>query len=125
MTISFLTPAEVLEIHEQVLSRTPGLAGCSEPGRVEALCDRVLNYHVYDSVNDIYALAAMYLTAISRGHVFNDANKRTAFTSTMLFLRRNGVNIKPTSALVELTVQVAAGEISLTGIIETLKKETI
>ncbi|EAO1133563.1 type II toxin-antitoxin system death-on-curing family toxin [Salmonella enterica] len=123
--ISFLSSAEVIQIHEQILSRTPGLAGCNEPGRVDAICDRVLNYHLYESVNDIYALGAMYLTSISRGHVFNDANKRTAFTCAMLFLRRNGVVIKPCAELVELTVKVAAGEISLSGIIEELKKQTI
>jgi death-on-curing protein len=29
-------------------------------------------------MNDVFDVAAMYAVAIARGHVFNDANKRTA-----------------------------------------------
>lgn len=90
-------------------------------GRAEALLYRVLNKHVYDGVNDVFLLAAMHLLAISRGHIFNDGNKRTALFITLLFLRRNGINLPSQSHFVELTVNAAAGRLSVEDIAEQLR----
>ncbi|HHZ3281396.1 TPA: type II toxin-antitoxin system death-on-curing family toxin [Escherichia coli] len=52
-----------------------------------------MNMHHYEGVTDIIDLAAVYLVAIARGHIFNDANKRTALFVAQVFLKRNGVHI--------------------------------
>ena len=39
---------------------------------------------------DINAVAAIYLYELNRKHVFNSANKRTAFLATEIFLQSNG-----------------------------------
>jgi len=84
-----------------------------DPGRAEALLYRVLNKHEYEGISDIWTLAAMHLLAISRGHIFNDGNKRTALFITLLFLKRNGISLPANADYVELTVAAAAGQLSL------------
>jgi death-on-curing family protein len=44
----------------------------------KALWHASKNRILYAELDDIFDIAAMYAVAIARGHVFNDANKRTA-----------------------------------------------
>jgi len=110
--ISHISPEEVIALHDGLIARYGGLSGMSDAGRVEALVSRVINRELYEGETDIYALAALYLVAISRGHVFNDANKRTAFNTMMLFLRRNGMRFTDGPQWEDLTVRAATGELS-------------
>jgi death-on-curing protein len=121
MIIQFISAEEIIQFHDRILKMTPGVQGMADRGRAEALLYRVLNKHVYEGVNDIFVLAAMHLLAISRGHIFNDGNKRTALFITLLFLRRNGINLPGNSRFVELTVSAAAGRVSLDEIAEQLR----
>lgn len=121
MTLQFISAEEIVQFHDRILKITPGVQGMPDRGRAEALLYRVLNKHVYDGVNDVYLLAAMHLLAISRGHIFNDGNKRTALFITLLFLRRNGIHLPGNNAYVELTVDAAAGRIALEDIAEQLR----
>lgn len=54
---------------------------------------RVDNRLVYGMIGDVFDLAAACAVAISRGHCFNDANKRTAHQSMDVCLDLNGVEI--------------------------------
>lgn len=122
MSIVFLKAENIIQYHEFMLERTPGLSGLADAGRVDALCNRVENLHYYEGEHDIFKLATMYLIAISRGHVFNDANKRTALHSTLMFLRLNGTVIRfERTMLVDLTVATASGSASIEVITQTLK----
>ncbi|MFT2520109.1 type II toxin-antitoxin system death-on-curing family toxin, partial [Escherichia coli] len=107
MTIQFISAEEIIYFHDKLLSVTPGVTGMSDPGRAEALLYRVLNKYEYEGVSDLWLLAAMHLLAISRGHIFNDGNKRTALFITLLFLKRNGIILAANPEFVELTVDVA------------------
>ncbi|ROP56383.1 death-on-curing protein [Enterobacter sp. BIGb0383] len=113
MTIQFISAEEIIRFHDRLLSVTPGVAGMPEPGRAEALLFRVLNQYLYEGVTDIWQLAAMHLLAISRGHIFNDGNKRTALFITLLFLKRNNIDLVANPGFVDLTVDAAAGKLSL------------
>lgn len=75
----------------------------------------------YEGITDIWLLAAMHLLAISRGHIFNDGNKRTALFITLLFLKRNGITLPANSAYVQMTVDAAAGLLSLEEIAQRLR----
>lgn len=121
MTIQFISAEEIVQFHDRIMKVTPGVPGMPDRGRAEALLYRVLNKHVYEGVDDVYLLAAMHLLAISRGHIFNDGNKRTALFITLLFLRRNGINLPGKSSFVELAVDAAAGRLSLEEITEHLR----
>jgi death-on-curing protein len=122
MTLQFISAEEIVLFHDKLLSVTPGVAGMSDPGRAEALLYRVLNKYQYEGVTDVWILAAMHLLAISRGHIFNDGNKRTALFITLLFLKRNGISLKPNSDYVAMTVEAAAGRLSLEEIVERLRR---
>ncbi|HDS4345648.1 TPA: type II toxin-antitoxin system death-on-curing family toxin [Enterobacter hormaechei subsp. steigerwaltii] len=114
-----VTAAEIVAIHDRLLLNAPGLAGMPDPERAEAVYSRVWALHDYDALHEdehtgapvVFYLAAAYLQAIARGHIFNDCNKRTALMCAVLFLARNGVLINPTGeALEELTVNTATGK---------------
>lgn len=113
MTIQFISAEEIILFHERLLRVTPGVAGMPDPGRAEALLFRVLNQYLYEGVTDIWQLAAMHLLAISRGHIFNDDNKRTALFITLLFLKRNNIDLPANPSFIDLTVDAAAGKLSL------------
>jgi death-on-curing protein len=93
----------------------------SDPGRAEALMYRVLNKIEYEGITDVWQLAAMHLMAISRGHIFNDGNKRTALFVTLLFLRRNGITLGANPDFVEMTVEAAAGQLTVEQIAHRLR----
>jgi death-on-curing protein len=58
-------------------------------------------------------LAAAYAYGIARNHPFVDGNKRAAFVSMMLFLRKNGVRFAPSQAEATIIIlALAAGEVS-------------
>ena len=84
-------------------------------GRVQA---RV----AYEEITDLFEVSATYLVATARGHIFNDANKRTALNSALLFLRRNGVQVFDSPELADLTVGAATGEISVSSVAATLRR---
>jgi death-on-curing protein len=73
-----LTPEDVLFIHDRVIlpHELQGQAGHkSLSGAIARVEARVQ----YGLLNDVYDLAAAYGVVIATGHLFNDANKRTAF----------------------------------------------
>lgn len=121
MTIQFISAEEIVRFHDRIMKMTPGVEGMSDPGRAEALLHRVHNKHLYEGVNDIYLLAAMHLMAISRGHIFNDDNKRTALFITLLFLRHNNIELPANASFVKLTVDAAAGLLSVEDIAAKLR----
>ena len=83
------SPDMVEMIHDAVLN--PGeLAGMARDKSLEGMLARVENRLVYGMVEDVFGLAAVYAKAISQGHCFNDANKRTAYRVMQIVLDMNG-----------------------------------
>ncbi len=113
MTLQLILAEEIIQFHDRLLRVTPGVTGMPDPGRAEALMYRVLNQIEYEGVTDVWLLAAMHLLAISRGHIFNDGNKRTALFITLLFLKRNGISLAANPDFVDMTVDAAAGRLTL------------
>ncbi|WP_020558489.1 type II toxin-antitoxin system death-on-curing family toxin [Thiofilum flexile] len=110
MTYVLLSAEEIEYLHEQVLyeGELAGLAG--DKSLVSALA-RVENRLTYGLINDVYELAATYATVLAVGHVFNDGNKRTAFTAMNICLVLNGID--PTFDVIEaadVIIEVAQGK---------------
>ncbi|MCQ5472816.1 death-on-curing protein [Pantoea sp. AN62] len=123
--MSLLTAAEIIRIHDDILSRLAGVKGMADAGRAEAIATRIINRIEYEGMNDPFEVAAMYLVAIARGHIFNDGNKRTALYCCLMSLRRAGIGINPSETLVEMTVSAATGEYSpeqVAAVLRHLKK---
>ena len=92
MSLILLTPEQVDALHDMVLN--PGdLPGRARDKSLEGALSRVDNRLVYGLIEDAFDLAAAHAEAISQGHCFNDANKRTAYRAMIVCLHLNGVTI--------------------------------
>lgn len=86
--MKFLTLQHVLLIHDQVIgaNELQGLAGNKS---LDAVIARIENRIHYGMIEDLYEFAACYACYIAVGHVFHDANKRTAYASMRVCLALN------------------------------------
>ena len=92
MNFILLSTDLVERIHDAVLN--PGdLQGMAGDKSLEGALARVDNRLVYGMITDVFELAAAYCVAIATGHVFNDANKRTAYKSMLVCLDLNAQRI--------------------------------
>ncbi|ECF5900228.1 type II toxin-antitoxin system death-on-curing family toxin [Salmonella enterica subsp. salamae] len=117
MDIVFLSKEEVERIHADILPQS----GNANIGLLEGALNRVKTLHFYGGVDDIHALAAMYLIGIAKAHAFHDGNKRTAFMSASIFLMMNRFELSSSLLLVKLTVFSAMGVASLEEVTFALK----
>lgn len=89
MTFRLMSVDLVVAIHDAVLN--PGeLHGLARDKSLEGALARVDNRLAYGMIADVFDLAAAYAEAISQGHCFNDANKRTAYEAMAVCLEANG-----------------------------------
>jgi death-on-curing protein len=112
--ITFLTLAEVIEIHKDQIHRYGGQSGIRDIG---LLSSAVSMPHASFSgrllYNDIYQIAAAYAFHICQNHPFIDGDKRTALASALVFLELNGISISdPEGRLYEAMVKLASGKLS-------------
>ncbi|MFT8663983.1 MAG: type II toxin-antitoxin system death-on-curing family toxin [Acetobacter orientalis] len=108
----FLEPDVVLFMHDQALREYGGTQGVKSEDLLHSALARPENrWHYAESeVPDMATLAAAYAYGIARNHPFNDANKRTAWSCCVLFLRVNGVRIQVHAPeAVEVMVTLASG----------------
>ncbi|MDI6519883.1 type II toxin-antitoxin system death-on-curing family toxin [Streptomyces coelicoflavus] len=75
---------------------------------------------------DLFDKAAALLQSLAVNHPFVDGNKRTAWTSCVVFLAMNGVELRPDiDAAESLVVAVATGDVDeIKAISEVLRKLT-
>jgi death-on-curing protein len=88
----FLSAEDIVLIHENVIDSNE-LQGMATHKSIEAVIARIHNRMAYGMISDVYELAACYASYIAVGHVFHDANKRTAFASMDICLTLNGIEI--------------------------------
>lgn len=92
MTYLLLDAGMVDAIRDAVLN--PGeLQGMAGDKSLDGALARVDNRLVYGMITDVFDLAAAYCVAVATGHVFNDANKRTAYKTMIVCLYMNGERI--------------------------------
>lgn len=110
---SLLDVAFVVAVHDEIILELGGLAGFASSGLggVESALSRIETHVYYAGVDDVFCIAALYAVAISRGHVFNDANKRTGLTCALTYLDQQGLSIPAFAGLEEIMVDVAQGHI--------------
>lgn len=102
----------VIRIHDFILSTEQGLPGGHGRGPVEGALARIDNRILYAGLDDIFDIAAMYAVSIARGHVFNDANKRTALVTALTYLALQGVELAREPYLEDIMVLVAEGQLN-------------
>ena len=117
MDIVFFSKEQVERIHAETLPQS----GNANDGLLEGALNRVRTLHYYEGVDDIHALAAMYLIGIAKAHAFHDGNKRTAFQAASIFLMMNSSELSNSLLLVKLTVFSAMGIATLEEVTFALK----
>lgn len=104
----------VVAVHDEIIATFGGLAGFAGGGigGVESALARVENHAAYAGLDDVFEIAALYAEAIARGHVFNDANKRTGLTCAITYLEEQGLDVMRDPVLEDATVWLAEGKMS-------------
>ena len=76
-------------IHDRQIARHGGASGLRDDGLLQGALERPINKWQYEST-DTFGCAAAYAFGIAKAHAFVDGNKRTAFVTSVTFLRLNG-----------------------------------
>jgi death-on-curing protein len=109
---TFLSLAEVLEIHRDQISRYGGDPGIRDLGLLQsAIAMPEASYGGRFLHTNLYEMAAAYLFHIVQNHPFIDGNKRTGAVAALVFLALNDVLISAEEDAFERIVSaVAKGE---------------
>ncbi|HWZ64852.1 MAG TPA: type II toxin-antitoxin system death-on-curing family toxin [Steroidobacteraceae bacterium] len=92
----YLTTADALFFHQQLIERYGGAPGVRDVGALESALHRPQTGY-YDTL--IHEAAAL-LESLVQNHPFVDGNKRVAFAVIDVFLRINGFTITASSAAI-------------------------
>lgn len=108
--VRYLTAQEVIAVNVSMIQRySPGeQIGVKNPGLLESAIFRpqssVFGSDAYPTISE---KAAALFESLGQNHPFQNANKRTAFTSLVIFLRYNQLHFKMDMKLAEnLTVDM-------------------
>lgn len=96
-SIRYLSVQEVIAINVAMIQRySPGEhIGVKEPGLLESAVHRPQSSAFSeDAYPTIFEKAAAMFESLGQNHPFHNANKRTAFTALVVFLRFNGLHFK-------------------------------
>lgn len=124
--VNYLTPEQVLFIHARLITETGGEYGVRELGLLlSAVARPQATFEGNDLYPDLFSKAAALLESLVINHAFVDGNKRTAITSTGLFLRINGYRLTADNPKLEtFTLQCAQGLVSQEQMFSWLKSHT-
>ena len=76
-------------IHDRQIARHGGGSGLRDEGLLQGALQRPINKWQYEN-SDTFGCAAAYAFDVAKAHAFVDGNKRTAFVTSVTFLRLNG-----------------------------------
>jgi death on curing protein len=108
----WITFEQAIAIHGRQLRRFGGAAGLRDEGMLRSALERPVNKWSYEQAG-LAELAAAYAFGLAKNHAFVDGNKRIAFMTMMVFLRKNGVPFSPDPARsTSIVLSLAAGEVS-------------
>src|SRR6516225_75817 len=109
---AWVTYDQVIAIHSRQLRRFGGAPGLRDAGMLRSALERPVNKWHYEQAN-LSDLGAAYAFGLAKNHAFVDGNKRAAFMTMTVFLRKNNVGFAPDPAqATTLMISLAAGEIS-------------
>lgn len=125
-TYRYVNAVDILVMHDHILEATGGMSGVRDIGLLRSSALRPQTaFGGKDMFPTLFDKASAYYEALACYHVFNDANKRTAFVVTARFLEQNGYTITASEKAIEnTTLAVAKKELDLAGIATWLKKNS-
>lgn len=122
--MNYLTPEQVLFIHYRLIEETGGSHGLRDIGLLQSEIARPMAVFGGDELYpDIFTKAAALMHSLIKNHPFIDGNKRTAITSSSIFLLRNGFQITASNKeLEQFTLEAASTKIEIEKIAKWFKK---
>ena len=83
----FVRRETVLALHDRAVQMFGGLPGLRDAGLLDSALARPENLLAYapEGTVDLCDLAAAYAFGISKNHAFHDGNKRTAWSTCVMF----------------------------------------
>ena len=125
--IDWLTAADVLAIHDQLIAEHGGADGIRDINLLASALARPQQLFAYgQSEPDMAALAAAYAFGIAKNHAFVDGNKRTSAVVTEAFLRLNGLGLTATDIeIVQTWSDLGASLITEPELIDWLRRKTV
>jgi death on curing protein len=114
----YLTIAEAIEIHRQLIDEFGGIHGLRDQGLLEAAIFRPQNGYYDDLIHE----AAALMESLANNHAFLDGNKRVSLAVTDTFLRINGnyLKLEPLAAYKFITESISKREFRIQQIREWL-----
>lgn len=122
----FLSLAEVLEIHQDQVTRYGGASGVRDIELLKsALGMPSATYGGQFLHTDIYEMAAAYLFHMVKNHPFVDGNKRVGAVTALIFLYLNGFDFDASEDdLAEIVLAVARGDIDKAEVAVFIRRHT-
>ncbi len=123
---SFLTTEDILFIHEQEIQKAGGDPGIRQKQDIQACADSPKASFDGEYLNEVFEMAASYISCLTIRHPFIDGNKRTALASALTFLYLNGYEIKESYdlELADLVLDFLSKDLSKEEVAEHLKKNS-
>jgi death-on-curing protein len=95
----FLTLQDIIFIHAEEIRSAGGEPNIRDSDGIKACVDAPQVSYGGEFLQDIFEMAASYITCIAIRHPFVDGNKRTALASALTFLYVNGLQINESTDL--------------------------
>lgn len=97
-------------VHWELIEEHGGTHGIRDEDLIESALARPRHKWVYQEEVDLPDLAAAYGYGLTKNHGYFDGNKRVAFFSLVLFLRRNGLLRRaPQDQVVQMMEELSGG----------------
>src|SRR5437667_5462843 len=94
---AWVTYEQAIAIHSRQLRRFGGAPGLRDEGMLRSALQRPINKWQYEQAG-LAELAAAYGFGLAKNHAFVDGNKRIAFMTMVVFLRKDSVRFSPDQA---------------------------
>lgn len=111
--ITFLTLAEVMEIHTDQIVRYGGSNGVRDINLLNSAIAMPSSSFSGEFLHTtVFDMAAAYAFHLAKNHAFLDGNKRTALASALVFLALNGITISdPDGTLYDAMISLTSGKL--------------
>ncbi len=127
--MNYLSPADLIAIHELLLTTFGGMRGITEAGfgRLEAAAAAPQASMFGEAIYaDRSAQAAALCLGIARAHPFSDGNKRVALVALDVFLRQNGARLAASNNdAYEAIMALARGELRHAELAEWVARHSV
>ena len=123
MEITFLDLNAVLQLHAEQIRLFGGDAALRDEGLLQSAIAQPQAAFGGQFLHEFpHGMAAAYLFHIAANHPFVDGNKRTAFASSLAFLKLNGFKLgAPHDESYQMVLSVAKGEMQKSAVAEFIQ----